>query len=468
MKILNTCLVSLTSLVFIACGSGDGGSNNSNTDLSYTTSMSLSENISNLGNYTVCPDLNGSYTCEKNELGTLKTSTSRAVSDIYTFVSKDTKLQNSNLLAVLNDGEITFVAKSKGENKKVEVSIKSTLKASLVHSGLSDAKAEEKINKIYKDLKVDTLNANVFNKNILTTLKETKDFSILATVSSSMLNEDFTKEEFNASSIVSNAKTTKSKSLNDTGVKLFFDGTTMVEEEPAASFKGQDAAFGFDKTDGGFKFKKLDSKGLILSNDAEEYSCVLDERTNIIWEIKEDEKTSPRYKFSTFTADVGIHSDPHDAELAATSCNQGEGKDLSDCRSSTYIKYINKISYCGKSDWRLPTAQEQFNQIDFSRKEFILDTGDDSKYYYGLDKNLFKDMYKTSDEINDLSNDMYEMLYWSSSFYNQDYAVGHVTVPFISSTIGTIYSSSTCQKNDEDCDYPTFLHLKLVTENKGQ
>ena len=68
MKILNTCLVSLTSFVFIACGSGGESSNNSKSNLNYTTSMSLSKDVSALGNYTVCPDLNGSYTCEKNEL----------------------------------------------------------------------------------------------------------------------------------------------------------------------------------------------------------------------------------------------------------------------------------------------------------------------------------------------------------------------------------------------------------------
>lgn len=463
MKILNTCLVSLTSFVFIACGSGGESSNNSKSNLNYTTSMSLSKDIAGLGNYTVCPDLNGSYTCEKNELETLKNSNSRSVNSTYTFVSKDAKLQTSNILAILNDGEITFAGKSKGENQNVEVSIKSTLKASLVHSGLSDAKAEEKINKTYKDLKVDTLNSDVFNKNILAILKETKDFSILSIISSSLLNDDFTKEEFNASSIISNAKTTKSRALNDTGVKLFFDGTTMVEEEPSSSFNGQDAAYGFDKTDGGFKFKKLDVKGIVLSNDAEEYSCVLDERTNIIWEIKADEKTSPRYKFSTFTADVGIHSDPHEQELLQSTCNKGE--ELSDCRSSTYVKYMNKISYCGKTDWRLPTTNEQFNLMDFSRKEFILDTGDDTKYYYALDKNLFKDMYNTSDEIN--NTDTYEMVYWSSTFVDLSYALGQVSVPFISSSIGTSFGSGVCQKS-EDCDYPTLLNLKLVTENKGQ
>ena len=464
MKILNTCLVSLTSFVFIACGSGGESSNNSKSNLNYTTSMSLSKDVSALGNYTVCPDLNGSYTCEKNELETLKNSNSRSVNNTYTFVSKDAKLQTSNILAILNDGEITFAGKSKGENQNVEVSIKSTLKASLVHSGLSDAKAEEKINKTYKDLKVDTLNSDVFNKNILTILKETKGLYILAIVSSTMINEDFIKEKINVSDLIYKAKTSEVGLLNDTGVKLFFDGTTMVEEEPLASFKGQDAAYGFDKTDGGFKFKKLDSKGLVLADNSEEYSCVLDERSNIIWEIKADDETSPRYKFSTFTADLGIHSNPHSVELLQSTCNKGVDKELSDCKSSTYIKYMNKISYCGKNDWRLPTSHEQYNLLDFSRTDFILDTGDDTKYYYGLDKKLFKDMYNTSDEIN--NTDTYEMLYWSSSFYNQDYAVGQVSVPFISNTIGTILSSSICQKGDVDCDYPSLLNLKLVTKNK--
>jgi hypothetical protein len=134
-----------------------------------------------------------------------------------------------------------------------------------------------------------------------------------------------------------------SSRLNDTGMVLFSDPNSggWHEEEPS-SWPGQDAAFGRDalasagqltKTGGGaagFDFTKLDDNGNPLPSNATKWSCVRDNVTGLVWEVK--------------TTDGGVH-DVNDRYLHN--------------EAFVFADSVNdSIGLCGYTDWRIPKRFE--------------------------------------------------------------------------------------------------------------
>ncbi|NMU76072.1 DUF1566 domain-containing protein, partial [Vibrio parahaemolyticus] len=83
--------------------------------------------------------------------------------------------------------------------------------------------------------------------------------------------------------------------LNDTGVTRYVNGNDFDAQGAPNDLPGQDAEFGADTDspnyldgDAGFSFTKLDVSGNHLPHTATAWSCVLDNRTGIVWENKGD------------------------------------------------------------------------------------------------------------------------------------------------------------------------------------
>ncbi|WP_240650361.1 choice-of-anchor U domain-containing protein [Pseudoalteromonas rubra] len=150
--------------------------------------------------------------------------------------------------------------------------------------------------------------------------------------------------------------------LNDTGITRCADGSSNNLDCPVTGYKGQDAEYGRDalaakgllqKVGGGnagFDFTKLDANGNPLPESASQWSCVKDNHTGLIWEVKTD--------------DGGLHDkddsyswyEPSNPDYRGIK-NTGTCS-IENCDSYNFLKQINSTMYCGIGHWRLPEPLE--------------------------------------------------------------------------------------------------------------
>ncbi len=162
--------------------------------------------------------------------------------------------------------------------------------------------------------------------------------------------------------------------LNDTGLTACVDTQGLEQDCPVPGLLGQDAELGRDVThnddsDGhaGFSFTKLDENGDALPADAEEWWCVRDNVTGLIWEVK-TEAEGLRNAHNTYT---WYSSRISDLRLDEAELLEQYGKDGGECVGSRcdtegYVEEVNRVGLCGRNDWRLPSNAELVNLFDFS------------------------------------------------------------------------------------------------------
>ncbi len=164
--------------------------------------------------------------------------------------------------------------------------------------------------------------------------------------------------------------------LNDTGVTRFFTATGMADEEPD-DFPGQDASYGRDivaaySDDGhaGFSFTKIDSDGNDLPASATEWSCVRDNVTGLLWEVKTDDGGlhDKDARFSWWKADGRGKEDRFRGCYGYSS-----GAKETYCNTDSYIKRVNSLSLCGSDQWRLPMRRELISLLNSERTSPAID-----------------------------------------------------------------------------------------------
>ena len=185
-----------------------------------------------------------------------------------------------------------------------------------------------------------------------------------------------------------------SSSLNcgDAGATQIADGIDAYGNLVPA---GQDAHYGRDalavegritKTgggDAGFDFTKLDASGNDLPEGATEWSCVRDNVTGLIWEVKAPTNgivgeslhdADDRYNWystesSTNGGSVGYADDDgaicygYDNADSATYCNTG-----------AFVSRVNAAGLCGANDWRMPRKEEVRSIVHYGRANPSIDT----------------------------------------------------------------------------------------------
>lgn len=431
-------LLSITVATFISCGNNthDEVLDKTKQERSFFVEVGADEYLSEYiqGKYEYCVDINSNYTCdndepktnyEKNKKVTISSKNENIKSNNILLAPTTTKDKALQLSSHSNDNMPTF-AKPLGDGI---ISLKTSVRV------LLGAMNKEKQDKIMQQLSLNdnsSLAQNTSNNIIM--LLQKNDYARLGEVfeflSQRQDNAEFklSSDNFQADNIMQKITQQKQKeqkekameqksklqmSLNDTGLKSFFTGTELIDEESEivkTDYPDQDAKFGYDATDGGFKFVKLDSKGEPLAdqNSNSGYECVKDKRTGLVWEIKSLDVHAPNYAHSTFSLDVPLRPSLEDD---SPECNKATGG-LKDCKTSTYIQFLNDKKHCGISNWRLPTAQEQFNIVDFSFKNKIGD------YYYALDTSVFNDLETNTSKIDD--NDLGEIGYYNSTIKQYD------------------------------------------------
>ena len=140
--------------------------------------------------------------------------------------------------------------------------------------------------------------------------------------------------------------------MNDTGIIACAGSTgeedcnygrdvTVTEPNPADGYEG-------------FSFTKLDSNGVALADQTVIYSstpwsCVKDNTTGLIWEVKTADNKSTTY--SWYNTD--------------TATNGGSVGDQNDGVRNTeaYVTAVNTAGLCGAKDWRMPTVKELLSLV---------------------------------------------------------------------------------------------------------
>ena len=111
-------------------------------------------------------------------------------------------------------------------------------------------------------------------------------------------------------------------------------------------------------------FVKLSNEGEVLDFENSNWSCVLDQKTSLVWEVK-GETEGLQYTMNTYTwfdGDTGRKNN-----MYSKNCFWGEG-----CNTQSYIDDINEAQLCTYSNWRLPTRDELKTIINYYSDHDIL------------------------------------------------------------------------------------------------
>ncbi|MBK5930897.1 hypothetical protein CCR82_10260 [Halochromatium salexigens] len=230
--------------------------------------------------------------------------------------------------------------------------------------------------------------------------------------------------------------------LNDTGIDWCADGNTnnLDCSDTAFDFPGQDGEYGRDALaregrldkvgagHAGFDFTKLDANGDPLSIqdaawsddgreiDGTRWSCVRDNHTGLIWEVKTDDDglRDKDHEYTWYNPETnGGRAGTQDGG----SCNQ------SDCDTHAYVQAVNEQGLCGAKDWRLPSVDELLSIVSNDRTDPAIDTN-----YF---PNARSSRFWSSSPVASASNGAWVVHFDHGSVYNDGYVNGDLPVRLV-------------------------------------
>ena len=178
--------------------------------------------------------------------------------------------------------------------------------------------------------------------------------------------------------------------LHDTGITECFSDSATINCGDAA-YPNQDGEIGrdyvgdnlskFGKGNGTFDFTKLNDVGDEISDAATDFSCIRDNFTDLIWEVKQE---IPTPAFSSFRGADNYYS-IDSTQAAGVSCSSNV-----DCGAENFIDEVNDSNFCGGANWRLPTYLELLNILDYDNidsgnlfpTDFFMHTPNSTEQFY--------------------------------------------------------------------------------------
>ncbi len=169
------------------------------------------------------------------------------------------------------------------------------------------------------------------------------------------------------------------------------EGDPIPPSQRAAG-TGQDGYTGRDVTanddsDGhaGFSFTKISSTGVELPVSATEWSCVKDNVTGLIWEVKTDDGGlhDKDDAYTWYEPDSGKNggfagyqkpSDYNSSYSDAICYGHTAGSAATYCNTKAYVDRVNTTDWCGANDWRMPTKEELRSIVSYDRYYPAIDT----------------------------------------------------------------------------------------------
>ena len=177
-----------------------------------------------------------------------------------------------------------------------------------------------------------------------------------------------------------------SSPLNDTGINWGGDYDAGNNSDCSSNVSApQDCDQGRDATDNddsdghaGFSFTKIDSSGNALAAaSATEWSCVLDNVTGLIWEVKTDDDGlhDKDDSYNWYNTDPATNGGAVGyADYYGDICYGYDSSDASTyCNTEAFVSRVNAVALCGTSSWRLPSREELRSIVDYSRYDPSID-----------------------------------------------------------------------------------------------
>ena len=159
--------------------------------------------------------------------------------------------------------------------------------------------------------------------------------------------------------------------VGDTGI------TECAGDCPVTGLPGQDAEYGRDALaqagllerfgggPAGFDYTKLDVNGDALPQSATSWSCVLDNYTGLVWEVKVDDPADPRDWAHTYTwyqpdstIDGGLPGQEDGGSCTGSACD-----------TAGLVTVLNDVMLCGATGWRMPTREELLGLVHAGRRD---------------------------------------------------------------------------------------------------
>jgi hypothetical protein len=172
--------------------------------------------------------------------------------------------------------------------------------------------------------------------------------------------------------------------LGENSLACFFSGANVLLNTHQDGEYGRDIQFNDDSDGhGGFSFTKLNENGNALLATATQWSCVKDNVTGLIWEVKTTDQTArDKSKKFTWYNSTGINDGGSEGVVNSIDLNEypdycseyscGTGG----YNTEAYVNYINtlRIPLCGAIDWRMPTVYELQGLVSYDRINPTIDT----------------------------------------------------------------------------------------------
>ncbi len=128
-----------------------------------------------------------------------------------------------------------------------------------------------------------------------------------------------------------------------------------------------------------FNLTKISSSGQELAADAEGWSCIRDNLSGLIWELKtntgdlHDQGDSFSW-YDTNTSNNGGKAGFAD-NSGATCSGYVAGDPSTYCNTQAYVARVNTNGWCGYQDWRMPTITELKGFVSLNKASPDLYTG---------------------------------------------------------------------------------------------
>lgn len=128
-----------------------------------------------------------------------------------------------------------------------------------------------------------------------------------------------------------------------------------------------------------FNLTKISSSGHELAADAEGWSCIRDNISGLIWEIKTNNGDLHDQGDSFSWYDTSNSSNGSKAGFAdnsgATCSGYVAGDPSTYCNTQAYVARVNTDGWCGYQDWRMPTISELKGIVSLNQASPVLYSG---------------------------------------------------------------------------------------------
>ncbi len=114
------------------------------------------------------------------------------------------------------------------------------------------------------------------------------------------------------------------------------------------------------------KLYKISPRGDVLKNNAQDFICILDDKSKLIWEVKTNNKglQNTANTYTWFDGKTGVENGDY-----SHNCNWGNN-----CNTRAYIKALNASNLCKQSNWRLPSESELKTLLIYGDENPLINT----------------------------------------------------------------------------------------------